>query len=117
MMRQKFKVKASDFLGADLTLGSVAVADSTAHADTPMTAGVVYDRMDAGEFTAYVTGVIEGLAYAQYESGGVEAMNCVYDWFFRGENSQRQIDQAFVRFADHYPGAVMAALVRRECGD
>lgn len=86
-------------------------------ADTPMTAGVVLERMGADEYAAYLAGIAEGLAYARYEEGGVEAMTCVYDWFYRTENSLQQIDQAFEHFPDHYPGAVMGALLRRQCGE
>lgn len=90
---------------------------SEAEANTPMTAGVVRDRMGTDEFFAYIAGVAEGLAYERYERGGVEAMRCVYDWLYSGTGSYRRIGQAFDRFPDHFPGAVMAALVRRECGE
>ena len=90
---------------------------SSARADTPMTAGVVLEKMAPKEYYAYLAGITEGLAYARYERGGVEAMKCVFDWFYNDKNSVRRIDQAFARFADHYPGAVMAALMERKCGE
>lgn len=82
-----------------------------------MTAGSVIDRMSNEEFMAYIAGITEGLAYARYEEGGVEAMSCVFDWFYRTPNTIRQVDQAFRQFPDHYPGAVMGALLRRQCGE
>ena len=105
------------FLGIGLIAGALVFEASAVKADTPMTAGVVLDRMGAEEFAAYTAGIAEGLAYERYRRGGVEAMQCVYDWFYSGGPAARQIDQAFQRFPDHFPGPVMAALVNRQCGE
>ena len=88
-----------------------------AYADTPLTAGIAKEQMPTREFFAFVAGISHGLAFARYQTGGAAAMDCVFDWFYRGENSMRHIEQAFERFADHHPSAVMAVLVKRKCGD
>ena len=92
------------------------VCVSSAYAETPMTAGVAHKNMSAREFHAFTAGIAEGLAYARYQRDGVEGMKCVLEWFYKSGNSARHIDQAFTRFADHYPSNVMAALINRQCG-
>jgi hypothetical protein len=44
-------------------------------------------------------------------------MACIYDWLYQNEQTLPNIYQAFERFADYTPGAVVAALAERECGE
>lgn len=96
---------------------SAAIGVSPSYAQD-MTAGSIMERMGAEERNAYLSGVIEGLAYARYAKDGkqTDGMACIYEWFYQAEGTRRKIHQAFERFADYTPGAVLAAMVEKECG-
>lgn len=84
---------------------------------TDLTAGVVMEKMSAEERNAYLAGVAEGLAYARYLDDGkkTDGMRCIYEWFYK-DGTRVKIHDAFERFSDYLPGAVMAAMVEKECG-
>lgn len=94
-----------------------AMGVSAASADTPLTAGVVAERMEASDRVPYAAGLVEGIAFARYQLGNqdTDAMACVYDWFFSGQQRTNLIFEAFERFPDYTPGAVVTALVNRAC--
>lgn len=79
----------------------------------------VMKDMTRDERKGYLAGVIEGLAFARYKKDGdkIEGMKCIYDWLYEKPDSVELIFSAFERFPNHTPGAVIAALVRKECGD
>jgi hypothetical protein len=67
-----------------------------------------------------------GLAYARYRqdnaqrAGNVKqttGMACIYDCFYKKSANWNRIVQAFGRFGEHRPGAVVAALVRMDCSE
>lgn len=76
-------------------------------------------EMDPEQRYTFVAGIIEGLAYARFESDGnqTDGMGCIYDWFYEDEGNLNRIYQSFEHFSDHLPGAVVAALVKRDCGE
>jgi hypothetical protein len=82
------------------------------------TAGTVLKDMTDSERYPYVAGVVEGLAYARYQKDGkaTDGMGCIYDWFYERDNAITDIYAAFAEFSDFTPGAVVAALVQKECG-
>ena len=84
-----------------------------------MTAGSIITEMEPEARFPYLSGIVEGLAYARYKSDGnkTEGMACIYEWFYRGEKSANTIYGAFAKFKDHTPGAVMAALIKQRCGE
>jgi hypothetical protein len=81
-------------------------------------AKAVMNKMGHEERGGYLAGIVEGLAYARYVVDGKQTngMNCIYDWFYKDETSLPSIIDAFDKFPDHYPGAIMAALVKKKCG-
>jgi hypothetical protein len=84
---------------------------------TDFTAGVVMEKMNEAERFQYLAGVIEGLAYSRYMKDGKKAdgMKCIYQWFYK-QGTASKIEAAFKRFHDYLPGAVVAAMVEKECG-
>lgn len=91
-----------------------------------MTAEVIMSKMTPEDRYTYMAGIVEGLAYARYrnDNKGVEedsktatGMACVYDWFYKNDANRERIVQAFRKFGSHYPGAIMAALIRKDCGE
>lgn len=91
----------------------LVAADANA---TDFTAGIVMTKMSAEERNAYLAGVTEGLAYARYmtEGKGTGGMKCIYEWFYKA-GTRAKIHDAFDRFPDYLPGAVMAAMIEKEC--
>jgi len=87
-------------------------------AQTTMTAGVVMEKMPQSDRYPFVAGIIEGLAYARYmkDNKQVTGMGCIYDWFYKKQNRVQDVYQAFNRFKEHMPGAIVAAMVAKECG-
>jgi len=83
-----------------------------------MTAGVILDKMNSDQRTGFLAGVVEGLAYARFEREGNEepGMKCIYRWFYEKEGTMENIHEAFNHFRDYMPGAVIAAMVQKECG-
>ena len=83
------------------------------------TAGVVMTKMDAKERSAYMAGVIEGLAYARYHSDGnkTDGMGCIYRWYYETDGTIAKIHSAFDAFPDYLSGAVIAAMVGKVCGE
>ena len=96
-----------------------------AAADTPMTAGVIMEKMKAGERALYVVGLIDGLAYARFRKDSAAAgskvesgMACIYDWFYKdGVSAMDRIEAAFRSYSTQFPSVVMAAILKKECGE
>lgn len=86
-----------------------------------MTAGVVLERMEGREFIAYVSGVVEGIAYARYKQDSqngqpnAHGMTCIYDWFYRDDRLIFSIQKAFAKYPDHFPGTIISVMAEREC--
>lgn len=77
-------------------------------------------RMTPEERYSFIAGIVEGIAYHRYTAGDKDsaAMNCVYDWFYKGSDGERTIDviyAAFGKYPDYPPAAVVAALANRKC--
>ena len=97
--------------------GLIAANDAGA---TDFSAGFVMDSMERPERYTFVSGVIEGLAYARYVKDGKKSepgMRCIYDWFYEKDGTLERIYQAFDSFRDYTPGAIVAALAEKECGE
>lgn len=92
---------------------------------TPMTAGVVVERMNAPDRFLYVSGMVDAMAYERFAretfANGAQAydgMNCIYAWFHEGGvERMQQIDSAFEKYADQIPAVVIRAMLNNACGD
>ena len=111
-------------IASAMLVGSIpAIAND--NAGTAMTAGVIMEKMKPGERFTYVSGLIEGLAYARFlkdsTAKGVndqEGMDCINRWFFDGTTATMdQIENAFNKYHEHYPSVVIFALIKRKCGE
>lgn len=90
--------------------------DAPANAQ-PMTAKSLSEKMSAGEYTAYVFGMVEGLAYARYIKDGKkpEGRSCIRGWLKEKDTAQK-IDAAFRRYPDSSPADIIGTLVAVKCG-
>lgn len=80
------------------------------------------ESMSPGERYAFIAGLVEGIAFHRYTVGDKDtvAMNCVFDWFYKGHNGQKTIDVIFAalgEYPDYPPVAVIAALANRKCAN
>lgn len=90
-----------------------------------MTAGVVLEKMEPKQLFSYVYGIVEGLAYARFRQDSAAAghkdetgMKCIYDWYLPDQGSAlEQVKAAFSKYSDYSPPVVIAAIIRKECGE
>ena len=90
-----------------------------------MTAGIVLEKMSGKELFAYVYGIVDGMAYARFRRDTLAAgtkqqtgMDCIYKWFFANDNAAfAKIEGAFRANADYIPPVIIAALIKKECGE
>lgn len=103
-----------------ITSGLLIVAAAPAAA-TDLTAGVIAERMSTDERVAYISGVVEGLAYARFlrDRPDETGMQCIYDWFYVEGNggSWERIDAWFERHQDQTVGVLLHVLIKKECGE
>lgn len=85
---------------------------------TDFDAKAVMNNMSTQERSAYIAGIVEGMAYDRYLADGktTDAMGCIYDWLYQNDKTLPAIYDAFERFPDFAPGAIMAAMIEKECG-
>lgn len=91
---------------------------------TDMTAGVVLREMPSNEFVVYVAGIVEGLAYARFRKDSVAAgrkiedgMQCIRDWYHNNPESILKVEEAFRQHDKYPPWVVLAAMIKKECGE
>ncbi len=84
-----------------------------------MTAGTIFTRMSSQESTAYLAGIVEGLAWARFvrDNRTPGGRDCIYDWFYSDAGrSLRSIHATFERYPDASPGRLVATLANTKCG-
>ena len=73
--------------------------------------------MNADERFLYISGVIDGTAYARFLRDGKQeaGMKCINDWFYRDKTAMQRIYAAFDRYPDYPPSAIVAVLANSQC--
>ena len=90
-----------------------------------MTAGAVLKDMPVRERTAYITGIVEGLAYARFRKDTIAAgtknetgMTCVRNWFYKDAlGTLTRIEATFEKYATEFPPVILTLMVKKECGE
>ena len=86
-----------------------------------LTAQEVMDNMSSDERFAYVSGVVEGLAFARWLADDRDplGMQCIWDWYLKSDQRTRFNQQMdwFEQHPDQQVGTLMYALIREECGE
>ena len=103
-----------------MILASVAFLAGGKDADA-LTAKEMTDNMSNDAQFAYISGVVDGLAFARWLADGKEdtGMACIYDWYLGDDQSARlnaQLDW-FEANPDQQVSTLMYALIREECGE
>jgi hypothetical protein len=89
------------------------------HADAEdFSAGTLMQKMPAEQRAPYIAGIIEGLAYARFTQDGkkTDGMKCIYDWFYKKPDNLNLIYAAMGQYPTYTPGAIIGALVKKDCG-
>lgn len=93
-------------------------------AETPMTGKVMMENMEPKEFVAFVTGMVEAMAYARFRKDTLAAgrrvedgMNCIRRWFFSDPKRILAIGNAFERYHQYTAWVVLGVLLKQECGE
>lgn len=85
-----------------------------------LTANEVLTNMESGERFSYVSGIVDGLAYARWlaERPNEEGMQCIYGWYYSNDDSVRaRILTWLERHPDKPVDALMYVLIKKECGE
>jgi len=91
-----------------------------ANADTPMTAGVVMEKMNSRERFFHISGIVDGFAYARFvkDNRREDGMKCIYDWFYGGSGSTAlKIEDAFEKYREYPPSVIVWTLLKKQCGE
>lgn len=96
-------------------LGGASAADAT-----EINADVVMNKMNSDQRVSYVSGVIEGLAYARFvrDKPDETGMKCIYDWYY-ADNDKRWKETLFPVFDRHKDkpvGVILHVLTKKACG-
>lgn len=111
------------FAGVALLSAQSAVANDNGR--TLMTAETIMREMPIDDRYIYVSGIVEGLAYARLvsdtrASGETDqsGMDCIYRWYFEDVGqTHMQIEQAFRQYPEHFPNIIVSVMINRECGE
>ena len=82
-------------------------------------AGAVLNKMETKQQSAFVTGIIQGLAYARFlkDKPNEDGFRCVSGWL-NGESkgNWRKILTMFERHATKPPAVLLHVLIKKDCG-
>ena len=89
-----------------------------------MTGKVMLERLPSKEFTWFVTGMVEGMAYARFRKDTLAAgtraqdgMNCILTWYHDNPKSMTVIMDAMLHHTEHTAWVVLGSLLKKECGE
>jgi hypothetical protein len=81
-----------------------------------LTAEDVMDRMESKERHGFLGGAVSMAAHLYAIDGNREKGECALNWFFRIEDSLRQIHRFFDAHKEKDPIMLLAILIDRRCG-
>ncbi len=75
------------------------------------------EKMAPQDRVPYISGVVEGLAYARYlrDEKQTAGMKCIFDWYQKGKDTIDVIYTAFGKYPDYPPAAIIDVLSRKAC--
>lgn len=119
------KQKPMNILAGGMIVGSMLAAGSAGAADEVMDARYILEKMETKEQFAYISGIVEGMAYARLRKDTIVAgskdergSNCIYDWYYTGTGkTPGSILATFGKYPDQRPATIIALMVKQECGE
>ena len=113
----KVYIKTERYAASAVLAAGIAL---TGQQGVALSAQEVLDNMSAEQHTAYVSGVVNGLAYARWlaEDRDDSGMLCIYDWYYKTDQRERFNERMdwFERHPDQQVSVLMYALIREYCG-
>ncbi len=97
--------------------GIFASSGGAAHA---LTADDVLNKMSNDQQHGYISGMVDGLAYARWlqDKPDSTGMQCIYGWYYSGKKEKwALIHQWFERHLDKPVDALLYVLIKKECGE
>ena len=85
-----------------------------------LTADYVLNEMTPEQQHGYISGVVDGIAYARWLSDRPDetGMQCIYRWFYEsGAEKWELVDSWFERHPEQPVDALLYVLIERECGE
>lgn len=85
-----------------------------------LTADDVLNKMSSDQQHGYISGLVDGLAYARWLSNRPDkaGMQCIYGWYYNGrEEKWALIQQWFERHLEKPVDALLYVLIKKECGE
>lgn len=89
-----------------------------------MTGKVMLERMPSKEFEAFVTGMVEGMAYARFRKDTLatgkrsqDGMNCILSWYHDNPKNFLVVIDAIRQHEQHTAWVVLGSLLKKECGE
>lgn len=118
------KQKPMNILAGGVIAGSVLAVGNTAIAEV-MDAGSILEKMEDKERYAYISGIVEGLAYARFRKDTIAAgskdergSSCIHNWYYTGTGKTPfSIEATFKKYPDQMPSVIIALMVKKECGE
>lgn len=101
-------------------MAALAMTSASAASATNLNAGYVLDKMNNDQMVSYVSGVVEGLAYARFlkDRPSEDGMNCVYSWYDKlDKQGWTKMEAWFRRHEDKPVGVLLHVLIKKECGE
>lgn len=97
-----------------------AMVMNTTNYAVAQSADDVLNKMEPGETTSYLAGVVEGLAFARWlkDRPDQTGSKCIYDWYYETDTETRfnRVRAWLKRHPDKGVGALMYVLIKKECG-
>jgi hypothetical protein len=107
-----------------IVAGSLNAAHANDNKGQMVTGKLMLDELSEPEYVMFVTGMVEGMAYARFRKDTLEAgekrqdgMNCIRHWFHSKPESILEISDAFERHPEHTPWVVLGVMLKKECGE
>jgi hypothetical protein len=119
-MRYRNQAILTSYSPFSATILAAVFSLSFARETMALTADDVLNNMSVKEQTAYVAGIVGGLAYARFlrDRPDEAGMTCIYDWYYTGEAARhQQINQWFERHLDTPVEPLLYVLIKKECGE
>ncbi len=80
----------------------------------------VLTKMSLDQRHGYISGIVEGLAYARWLTHRPDdaGMQCIYNWYYGGGTEKwTQVTQWLERHLDKPVDALIYVLIKKECGE
>lgn len=119
-MWDKYVDKSEAYLRSKVAIATVAALMASGTPANALSADDVLNKMTSDQQTAYVAGVVGGLAYSRFlqDRPDTNGMACINNWYYgSGTAKWDLIETWFARHLDKQAEPLLYVLIKRECGE